>query len=192
MAEVWVMVVVAMAGQAPQAVTAEAVHEPVVVQPGEGRSVPVPFHETILLLSEDGSEAGVSIYEFVVAPESGGAPPHRHSYEDEYAYVLEGTLTLMVGDEVVEAGPGTLAALTRGSVHAFWNATNQPVRTLFFVSEGGFEHFFDAVAISLRDDPPATAEDANARVGAIAAEHGIEIRPELIPEQARSFYLPPE
>jgi len=165
-------------------------HEPVVVPPGEGLPVPVPFHETTLLLSEAGSEAGVSIYEFVVPPRTGGAPPHRHTHEDEYAYVLEGTLTLMLGDKTAEAGPGTLAALTRGTVHAFWNATEEPVTALFFISEGGFERFFDAVAISLRDQPPESPGDANARIGAIAAEHGIEIRPELIPEEARDLYAP--
>lgn len=183
-ARLWGLIIAAMAAVAASA------HEPVVVAPGEGRSVPVPFHETTLLLSETGSEAGVSIYEFVVAPKSGGAPPHRHANEDEYAYVLEGTLTVMVGDETVEAGPGTLAALTRGTVHAFWNATDQPVKTLFFISQGGFERFFDAVAVSLRDQPPNSAEDANARIGAIAAEHGIEIRPELIPEEVRDLYEP--
>ncbi|MEQ8861683.1 MAG: cupin domain-containing protein [Pseudomonadales bacterium] len=165
-------------------------HEPVVVPAGEGRSVAVPFHETRLLLSETGSEGGASIYEFVVPPRSGGAPPHEHTHEDEYAYVLDGTLTLLLGDRTVEAGPGTLAALTRGTVHAFWNASDEQVRTLFFVSRGGFEHFFDAVAVSLREQPPATAEEANARVGAIAAEHGIAIRPELIPESVRDLYEP--
>lgn len=169
---------------------AAGAHDPVVVPPGEGRNVPVPFHETTLLLSEAGSDAGVSIYEFVIPPESGGAPPHRHSHEDEYAYVLDGTLTLMLGDKTVEAGPGTLAALTRGTVHAFWNATDEPVSALFFISEGGFEQFFDAVAVSLRDQPPENPEEANARIGTIAAKHGIEIRPDLIPDEARDFYAP--
>ena len=184
MAKIWGLLITTMAAVATSA------HEPVVVPPGEGRPVPVPFHETTLLLSETGSPAGVSIYEFVVSPRSGGAPPHRHTHEDEYAYVLEGTLTLMLGEQTVEAGPGTLAALTRGTVHAFWNATDQPVRTLFFISQGGFERFFDAVAVSLRDEPPANTQDANARIGAIAAEHGIEIRPELIPDEVRDLYAP--
>lgn len=170
--------------------TAAVAHEPRVVAPGDGQPVPVPFHETTLLLSESDSAAGVSVYEFVVAPMSGGAPPHQHSQEDEFAYVLDGTLTLMLGDRTVEAGPGTLAALNRGTVHAFWNATDQPVRTLFFVSRGGFERFFDAVAVSLREEPPADAADANARVAEIAAAHGIDIRPELTPESVLPLYAP--
>lgn len=172
------------------AAAAVSAHEPVVVLLGEGQPVPVPFHETTLLVSETDTPAGVSIYEFVVSPKSGGAPPHRHTHEDEYAYVLDGTLTLMLGDRTVEASPGTLATLPRGTVHAFWNATDAPVRTLFFISEGGFEQFFDAVAVSLREAPPAGPDDANARIGALAAEYGIEIRPELIPEDVRGLYSP--
>jgi quercetin dioxygenase-like cupin family protein len=184
MARAWIILTATIVASVASA------HEPVIVQPGEGRVVPVPFHETTLLLSETESVAGVSIYEFVVPPRSGGAPPHRHSNEDEYAYILEGTLTLMLGDQTWEAGPGTLAALTRGTAHAFWNATDQPVRTLFLISQGGFEQFFDAVAVSLRTQPPQNAGDANARIGAIAADHGIEILPELIPDEARTLYGP--
>ena len=172
------------------AASAAAAHEPVVVLPGDGQRVPVPFHETTLLLSEADSPAGVSVYEFVVEPMSGGAPPHQHTHEDEYAYVLDGTLTLMLGERTLDAGPGTFAALNRGTVHAFWNATDRPTRTLFFVSHGGFEQFFDAVAVSLRDQPPADATDANARVAGIAAEYGIELRPELIPAEVRPLYAP--
>ncbi len=165
-------------------------HEPVIVAPGEGRMVPVPFHESKLLLSEDASAAGISVYEFVVPPRTGGAPPHEHGNEDEFAYVLDGILTLMLGDRVAQAGPGTLAALTRGTVHAFWNASDQPVRALFFVSEGGFEQFFDEVAVMLREEMPESPDQANARIGAIAAEHGIAIRPELIPAEVQVLYAP--
>ena len=165
-------------------------HPPTVVASGAGRPVPVPFHETTLLLSERKTEGGVSIYEFVVAPESGGAPPHRHSNEDEYVYVLEGTLSLMLGEKIVDAGPGTLAALTRGTTHAFWNATDTPAKTLFFISSGGFERFFDAVAVSLREEPPEDPEAANARIATIAAEHDIELLPDLMPESVRRFYAP--
>ncbi len=132
---------------------AAAAHEPVVVLPEDGRHVPVPLHETTPLLSEADSPAGVSVYELVDEPMSGGAPPHQHTHEDEYACVLDGTLALMLGDQTLDARPGTFAALNRGTVHAFWNATDRPVRTLFFVSRGGLEQFFDAVAVALRDRP---------------------------------------
>ena len=47
------------------------------------------------------------------------APLHRHHNEDEYTYVLEGTLGTMVGEEVVTAGPGTWLVKPRGQWHTF-------------------------------------------------------------------------
>lgn len=35
------------------------------------------------------------------------APLHYHHNEDEYSYVLSGTLGALLGDEVVKATPGT-------------------------------------------------------------------------------------
>ena len=171
------------------AASVTAAHEPLLVPPGEGRVVPVPFHGARLMLPGSSNAAGASLFEFTVPPRSGGAPPHRHTHEDELIFVLDGTLSVMVGDEVLEAPPGTSAALTRGSYHAFWNAGDDPVSVLFFVTDGGFEEFFDAVVVMLRDESPAPGE-ANARIGALAAEHGIEIRPDLLPAEAIPLYAP--
>ena len=170
-----------------------AAHPPTVIEPGAGRDVPVPFHPARLLLSGGASEGGVAIYEFTVPPNSAGAPPHVHANEDEYAYVLEGTLGLLAGEDIVTAGPGTLVALTRGHVHAFWNSGDDPVRTLFLVSgDGEFEEFFDAVAVALRETPPAGPDEAGAMVGRIAAEHAITIRMDAVPDTVRHLYQPPE
>jgi len=95
----------------------------------------------------------------------------------------------MLSDRRFEAGPGTLVTLPRGTVHAFWKASAEPLRALLFVGQGGFESCFVSVAVSLREQPPpANPEVANARIGATAAEHGSEIRPDLTPEGLRSLY----
>ena len=33
-------------------------------------------------------------------------PPHVHTHEDEYTYVLEGEIGLRVGDQIIQATPG--------------------------------------------------------------------------------------
>ena len=38
------------------------------------------------------------------------APLHRHTREDEYSYVLEGRMGALLGDDVLEAGPGDLGS----------------------------------------------------------------------------------
>ena len=67
---------------------------------------------------------------------------HIHTNADEYAYVVAGEFSPLVHDEVARAEPGSLAVLTRGRLHAFWNASDREAKALFIVSEGGFETLF--------------------------------------------------
>jgi quercetin dioxygenase-like cupin family protein len=55
----------------------------------------------------EGAEAGerFSVVHHPLEPRALAAPLHRHTREDEYSYVLEGTLGALLGDDVVEAGP---------------------------------------------------------------------------------------
>ena len=85
------------------------------------------------------------------------APLHRHHNEDEYTYVLEGTLGTMAGGEVVTAEPGTWLVKPRGQWHTFWNAGDAPCHVIEIVSPAGFETYFDEVAAA-GDDPERLAQ----------------------------------
>ena len=52
--------------------------------------------------------------EHLLAPRSIAAPMHRHSREDEFSLVLEGTVSLVAGGVELEAGPGDLVVKPRG------------------------------------------------------------------------------
>jgi hypothetical protein len=67
---------------------------------------------------------------------------HRHVREDEYSYVFEGRVGAMLGDQVVEAGPGSLIFKPRQQWHTFWNAGESPARILEIISPAGFERYF--------------------------------------------------
>ena len=71
-----------------------------------------------------GGETGgrFGLVEHDLPPRQLGSPVHTHANEDEYSFVLSGRLTAMIGDEVVEAGPGELVVKPRGIPHAFWHA----------------------------------------------------------------------
>ena len=58
----------------------------------------------------DGAEAGdrLSVVDHSMAPRALAAPLHKHTREDEYSFVLEGRMGALLGDDVVEAGPGDL------------------------------------------------------------------------------------
>src|SRR3954451_2142007 len=84
----------------------------------------------------DGAEAGerFSLVEHPMPPRALAAPLHRHNREDEYSFVVEGRMGALLGDEVLEAGPGDLVLKPRGQCHTFWNAGAEPCRILEIIS----------------------------------------------------------
>lgn len=101
----------------------------------------------------DARETGrrFSIVHHPMAPRALAAPLHRHHREDEYSYVLEGTLGALLGDDVVTAGPGTWVHKPRGQWHTFWNAGDTPCELIEVISPGGFEDYFREVSAAWGD-----------------------------------------
>src|SRR5690606_1605138 len=85
------------------------------------------------LLSGRHTGQAFSLVEHPVPPRTLAAPLHRHSREDEYSIVLEGTLTVQLGEEIVTARAGDVVCKPRGQFHTFWNATDAPCRFLELV-----------------------------------------------------------
>ena len=134
----------------------------------------------------DGVEAGerFSLVEHPMSPRALAAPLHLHTREDEYSYVLEGRLGALLGDDVVEAGPGNLVHKPRNEWHTFWNAGDEPCRILEIISPAGFEHFFrELVALggAIKADPQELA--------ALNDRYGLEMLPESVPHLLDRFGL---
>ncbi len=134
----------------------------------------------------DGEEAGgdFSLVEHPMPPRALAAPLHRHNREDEYSFVIEGRMGALLGDEVVEAGPGDLVFKPRNQWHTFWNAGEEPCRILEIIAPAGFEHFFEELVDlggGLAADPEALA--------ALSARYELEMKPESIPELLERFDL---
>jgi mannose-6-phosphate isomerase-like protein (cupin superfamily) len=132
----------------------------------------------------DGFEAGqrFSLVEHPMSPRALAAPLHLHTREDEYSYVLEGRMGALLGDEVVEAGPGDLVHKPRNQWHTFWNAGDEPCRILEIIAPAGFEHFFEelvAMGGVLRAAPEAVAD--------LSARYGLQMRPETVPDLVERF-----
>jgi mannose-6-phosphate isomerase-like protein (cupin superfamily) len=73
-------------------------------------------------------------------------------------YVLDGTLTLRVGDRTVELPPGGFACVPPGVVHTFANTGDTPVRVLNFNTPAGWEHDMrDLAAVLSSGDPSPEA-----------------------------------
>jgi mannose-6-phosphate isomerase-like protein (cupin superfamily) len=125
-----------------------------------------------------------SLVEHPMSPRALAAPLHRHTREDEYSYVLEGRMGALLGDDVVEAGPGDLVHKPRNQWHTFWNAGDQPCRILEIISPAGFERFFRELS-----DMGGAAEADPAALAALSDRYGLEMRPESIPGLLERFGL---
>ncbi len=134
----------------------------------------------------DGDEAAdrFSLVEHPLGPRALAAPVHRHNREDEYSYVLQGRMGALLGDDVVEAGPGDLVHKPRGQWHTFWNAGEEPCRILEIISPAGFEAFF----AELVDMGGVVAADPEL-IGELCARYELEMRPETVPGLVERFDL---
>ena len=73
-------------------------------------------------------------------------PLHIHPKQDEFIYMLDGTLDLQLGEVKVQARPGDLVRMPMGIPHAYYNNTDAPTRALFWVSPAGkLKELFDAL-----------------------------------------------
>jgi mannose-6-phosphate isomerase-like protein (cupin superfamily) len=117
----------------------------VVVQPGEGRAVSLGGMGVVFKISGAETGGAFAVVEHPIEP-GRLVPPHVHLREDEYSYVLEGTIGARVGDHEVTAGPGTYLFKPRGLMHTFWNAGPGPARILEVIAPAGFEAYFAELA----------------------------------------------
>ena len=142
------------------------------------------------MLSHAGSDSDVTVYEFKLAPRSPGSPPHTHTLEDEFFYVVEGELSALSGEDVLTLAPGDFAALNRGTTHMFWNGSDVTTRLIMFTTGSSFEAFLEGAGPRLAEAQPGSAEEAGAVIGQLAIEHGITIEMEKMPAEAAPIYMP--
>lgn len=64
-------------------------------------------------------------------------PPHMHPHQDEYIFVLDGRIDLLLDGKKTSAGPGDLVRMPRGIPHAFFNNSGEPVSALFWAAPTG-------------------------------------------------------
>jgi len=103
------------------------------------------------------------------------APLHVHHREDEAFWILEGTVTIQVGDTVVECGPGDYAFGPRDIPHRY-TVGPDGCRMLFICTPGGFENLVREMSVPAqsRTLPPPSEPDFE-MVARVARENGCEL-----------------
>jgi quercetin dioxygenase-like cupin family protein len=143
----------------------------------------------VLMLGGDQTAGRLSLVEHPLEPRALGSPVHTHRDEDEYSVVLAGRVGAQIGEQTVEAGPGTVLVKPRGVPHAFWNPADQPARLLEIISPAGFEGYFAGLAaIMAVQGPPDPAS-----LAALASRYGLDVDLASIPRlaAAHGLRLPP-
>jgi quercetin dioxygenase-like cupin family protein len=107
----------------------------VVVEPGQGDRV-----GNVELLARTVDTPFFNLGVVTLGPGQ-GVPGHVHDGEDDSWLVLEGTLTVTVGDDrrVLRAGPGSFVLVPDGTYHALDNEGPDDVRFLNVHAPGGFD-----------------------------------------------------
>ena len=113
----------------------------------------------------------------VTEPPGAESPLHVHHREDEAFWILEGDVTLQVGDATIEASAGDYAFGPRDVPHSY-RVGDAGCRMLFICTPGGFEGLVSDMSepAQTRTLPPPSDEAPDMeRVQAIAVKHGCEL-----------------
>ena len=148
------------------------------VHPGTAAAEPIWFIDNLARVLVDGEASGGSLAIVEITGRKGDMPPlHVHPVEDETFVVLEGSLALFLpGGQRVDLAAGEAIVAPKGIPHVYRVESDQ-ARWLAVVTPAGFDAFVrEAGEPAERPElPPLGREHDPARLGAIAAAHGIEL-----------------
>jgi mannose-6-phosphate isomerase-like protein (cupin superfamily) len=85
-----------------------------------------------------------------------GPGAHSHA-EDDIFYVIEGTLSVLVGERWVDASQGSFVLVPGGTVHDFQNRSGSRAGVLNVSVPGAFEEDMPAIAQWFAEHPPGDA-----------------------------------
>ncbi|WP_394850931.1 cupin domain-containing protein [Pendulispora brunnea] len=118
---------------------------------------------TKVQLLADSSATGGALSTVRVTLENGadGARPHHHTKSAEMFYVLDGSVQLLAGTNVVMATRGDLVVVPPRTAHAFAAARGKSADLLIVLAPAveRFEYFRHLARIAFGDEPPETLAD---------------------------------
>jgi mannose-6-phosphate isomerase-like protein (cupin superfamily) len=162
----------------------EAPAKPRIVGPNDGEAGFLGSIGVRFMIDGADPDERFSLVEHPMSPRALAAPLHLHTREDEYSWVIKGRMGALLGDDVVEAGPGDLVYKPRNQWHTFWNAGDEPCRILEIISPAGFEKFFEelvAMGGSMQAEPE--------QLMALNQRYGLEMQAESVPGLLERFDL---
>ena len=133
--------------------------------PAEGELLAVAGNQIVFKVGTVETDGALGVLEYTAGPGFPGPPAHVHHRTVEGFYVLEGALTMRLGDETVTAAAGSFVLVPPETPHTFSNPGAEPVRFLGIFTPSGFEQYFKDLAALLAGGPldPAAVAEAGAK-----------------------------
>lgn len=157
--------------------------KPVYIPPGKGKKGKIAVNEIIFKLDKEQTSGNLGAAETTLFPGHMGAVPHRHQGFDEVCRVLQGTLTILVGEEVFKVEAGGWHLRPRGIVHSFWNSGKLPAKFIELYLPGGHETYMQQLTdLFINGRKPKPEE-----VDALAKKHDIEFFWEQLPPLLKKY-----
>jgi mannose-6-phosphate isomerase-like protein (cupin superfamily) len=124
--------------------------------PDEGRDYPMGRIRALFLA--DGAETGgrYSVSQWWLEPHTKGPGAHSHD-EDDLFFVIEGTMSILLGDRWVDAPKGSFVLAPGGTTHDFENRSDTRAGVLNFSIPGDFEAHMPGIARWFAEHPPEDA-----------------------------------
>jgi len=130
--------------------------EPVVLAPGEGRAYDMGRINAVFKADGPESESRYSISEWWLDPHTQGPGAHSHP-EDDIFYVIEGTMSVLVGDQWTQAPKGSFVLVPGGVTHDFENRSDARAGVLNLSIPGPFEPHMPGIVQWFAEHPPKDA-----------------------------------
>ena len=146
--------------EGPTNPAATIARNPIVLDPGEGRSYPMGRINAVFKADEAESHSRYSISEWWLEPHTKGPGAHSHP-EDDVFYVVEGTMSILVDKKWIDATANSFVLIPGGVTHDFENRGDVRAGVLNLSIPGGFEPRISGVAQSFNEHPARQRKPLN-------------------------------
>jgi len=127
--------------------------KPVILAPGQGRAYPMGRISAVFKADEAETESRYSVSEWWLEPRTQGPGTHSHA-EDDLFYVIEGVMSVRVGEDWFECPKGSFVLVPGGVAHDFENRGGVRAGVLNFSSPGPFEPDMPSIVEWFARNPP--------------------------------------
>ena len=124
--------------------------------PGKGRAYAMGRIGAVFKADGDETAGRYAISEWWLEPHTQGPGAHAHE-EDDVFYVIEGTMSILLGDRWIDAPQGSFVLAPGGLSHDFQNRSAARAGVLNISVPGGFETDMPAIARWFAEHPPEDA-----------------------------------